>query len=152
MWVGVRHGPVEVLNLSLAHLYAGKSPCSCQTPLPNLTPAPPQTPQPSARCILRQPAAPWAFAGQNLTAVHTPHTGCSQSLQQLTILKKHVDRNIYQASRILFLSCGSCPNPHTYGPPPQAGHMHIQAHCFPGGEEGATQRSLPDSSSSLIHT
>lgn len=67
----------------------GKDPCSCQIPSPHFTPAP-QMPQPSARCALRQLAAPWVSAGQKMSAAHTPHTGCSQSLQQLVILKEYV--------------------------------------------------------------
>lgn len=110
-------------------------------------------PRPSARCALRQLAAPWVSAGQKMSAAHTPHTGCSQSLQQLVILKEYVlaGKLIRKQGYLLPVVCGFYPTPHTCGPPPQAGHMHIQAHGLLGGKGVARQCSLLDSSFSLTH-
>lgn len=136
------HLPMYVLGR--VHVYT-------KTPLPHFTPAP-QMPQPSARCTLRQLAAPWVSSGQKMSAAHTPHIRCSRSLQQSVILKcvltgKLIRKQGYCLSHMWFY-----PTLHTCGAPPQAGHMHIQAHGFPGGEGVAGQCSLLDSSFSLTHT
>lgn len=143
----MRHGAAEVLN-HLPIYVLGRVHVHARHPQPHLTPAPPQMPQPSARCSLRQLAAPWVSAGQKLAAAHTRHTGCSHSPQQRIILK--TGTYLPGSKDTAYVICGLYSNPHTYGLLSQAGHMHIQAHCFPGREERAD--SLLDSSFSLTHT
>lgn len=108
---GIRHGTAEVLKSLTCSAVCWKGPYSCQAPSPCLIPAPSQMSQPSGHCTLRQLAAPQASAGQKLAAAHTPHTGCSQSLQKPTILKKCVDRTLTRKQGCCLCHVWFIPNP-----------------------------------------